>query len=76
MVDQSRQADAGNEIEITDEMVEAGKQVFWRYNQGFDTEATLLSCIFQAMVEACPALGGRRIVHDRGVLEDTGAHSR
>ncbi len=62
MADQSRQTDVSEEIEITDSMVEAGKRVFWNYKQGFDTEEILLSCIFQAMAEASPALKVRRIV--------------
>lgn len=57
------------DIQITDGMLRAGRQELLHYDRRFHLEDTLLSCLFEAMVNACPDLKGRRVVHDHGALE-------
>jgi len=57
------------EIEITREMRDAAKEQLLRYSERYHTEDTLVCCLFQAMVENCPVLKRRRVVHDYGILE-------
>jgi len=60
-----RQAGAEDEIEITEEMIEAGTHELARYNSEFESAEDAVRRIFEAVAELAPGHGMKILIGER-----------